>query len=199
MTARAGMTLIEVVVALSIAGMAIAAGYGALASVVDHRGRLGAAAAADIRHAAIRRTVIEWLSSARLLTDEPGVTFRGLDGTRDLADDELIFLTVAGFARERSRVRLYVDHDEATPERGFTAEVTLWPQGTTRRVELEPRAVGLDIRYYSRLMRAPEWLPSWISSSVLPAGIELRLVALPADTLPLLLALPMLVSLGSGR
>jgi hypothetical protein len=44
-----------------------------------------------------------------------------------------------------------------------------------------------------------EWLPSWISSTVMPAGVELTLVPQPGDTLPALLAKPIVLPLGASR
>jgi prepilin-type N-terminal cleavage/methylation domain-containing protein len=198
---KGGMTLLELVVGLTIAGLAVTAGYAALATLADRSraadrtlGRVSAAAAK-------RRMLTSWLDGASLTLDEAGPTFRGLDGTwGDVPDDQLTFYTTAEtpIGRGGVIVRLYIDRDTLTAERGLTAEFARWPNPPTRRIEIEPRAAGLDCRYFTRTLARPEWLPSWISSTVLPIAAELRLLAAPGDTLAALLATPLLVPLGNG-
>jgi hypothetical protein len=207
------MTLLELVVGLTVVGLALSAGYAGLASILDHRERVDAAATEELRAASVRRTLAEWLGGARLLVGEAGPTFQGLDGSRrvniaertgrseELPDDELTFLTQAPTPLEGGDVivRLYVDRDSMTPERGFSAELSTWRGSTGRRVELVPEATGLDLRYFSRVAGERGWLPSWVSSTLLPAGIELTLSAGSADSLPPLLRLPIVVPLETGR
>jgi prepilin-type N-terminal cleavage/methylation domain-containing protein len=199
---RRGMTLLELIVGLTITGTTMTAGYGALASILDHRSAAEAKIDAISRSAAERRMLLAWLESARLTVDQDGPPFRGLDGTyHDLPDDELTFLTTADTpvgARE-SVVRLYVDRDTLTPERGLTAELSTWRSLRRDLVEIEPRAAGLELRYTTRMLGRGEWLPSWISSTVLPAGVELTLSPGQGDTLPPLLRLPITAAIGGGR
>jgi hypothetical protein len=96
-------------------------------------------------------------------------------------------------------VRLYVDRDAATPEQGLTAVFAEWRGSAIRRVELDRSIAGLDARYLSHLMGKSVWLPSWVSSTVLPAGVELRFLPPPGDTLAPLLQLPLVVPLRSGQ
>ena len=141
------------------------------------------------------------MSGATLLADEGGPQFRGLDGVRqDAPDDQLTFLTTSPTPLGTGNVivRLYVDRDDATPERGLTAAFAEWRGTATTRIELDPRVQGLDIRYLSSFQFRSGWLPSWISSTLLPSGVELLLVAAPGDTLPPLLRLPMVVPLRRG-
>ena len=58
----------------------------------------------------------------------------------------------------------------------LVADVSAWLGARRTRVELVPDAVGLEIRYRSRLLGGREWHPSWISSSVLPMGVELEVI-----------------------
>jgi prepilin-type N-terminal cleavage/methylation domain-containing protein len=197
---RAGMTLLELVVGLTITGIALAAGYAALSSALDHRQRATEVTGAVARAAAVRRTLVSWLSGARLTVDEGGPEFRGIDGLHGgLPDDELSFLTTTPteVSPSQTLVRLYVDRDERTPERGLVAELGEWRGSAPVRMEIDPRAHGLELRYLSSLSREQHWLPSWISASVLPAGLEMVVTAPPADTLPPLLGLPFLVPLGT--
>jgi type II secretory pathway pseudopilin PulG len=196
------MTLMELVVGLTVTGLVLSAGYAAFSSVTDHRARAEAVTSAISHAAAARRTLSRWLEGARLTVDDGGPPFQGLDGIHDgLPNDELTFLTTAGGNGRLMEMvlRLYVDRDSATPERGLTAELSEWRGTTMQRIEVEPAATTLDLRYFTRMLGHDEWLPSWISSTVLPAGVELRLAAVEGDTLPALLRLPVAVPLGSRR
>lgn len=196
------MTLVELMVGLAVAGMALAAGVAAVRSVADYRVRAAQVTARVEHEAAVRRRLVEWLAGARLSPGEGGPEFRGISGVRaGGGDDELTFVTrteaapVQGFAQ----VRLYVDRDPATPQRGLVAAVTEWRgTGPEQRLELVPAATGLRARYLSALSAQPVWLASWISSSILPRAVELRVEAPAADSVPPLLRVPVLVSLGGG-
>ena len=198
---RAGMTLLELLVGLTITGLVLAAGYAALASVADHRRRASEAAEEVARAAAVRRTLTAWLAGARLEPFQGGPEFRGVDGTDGAHDDdELSFLTAVPIgARAYPTIRLYVDRDEKTPERGLVAEVGEWRRPESERVVLMPEATGLEVRYLSGISAERVWLPSWISGTVLPRALELRVAATGADTLPPLLRLPVTIALGDAR
>jgi prepilin-type N-terminal cleavage/methylation domain-containing protein len=192
------MTLLELMVGLAIAGLAVSTGYTALSGIADHGERAARALDEATTAAGRRRLILGWLRGARLDVERPGATFRGLDGIRDdLPDDELTFLTTTAtdVSDVATVVRLFIDRDSLTPERGFTAELARWPHPETVRVELDRSVAGLDCRYLTRMFATSEWLPSWISGSVLPLGVELRLVPAPGDTLPKLLSLPLLSAL----
>ncbi len=199
---RAGLTLIELVVALTITGLAMAAGYGALGAIVDNRRGVDAASAAVARATAERGMLESWLAGAHLTVEEGGPAFRGLDGVSgDSADDELTVLTNAPtpIGAGETILRIYVDRDERTLERGLTAAFVEWRGTATRPLEIDPRVTGLDIRYRSSLLSGAAWLPSWISTSVLPSGAEVTLSGDGPDTLPALLRLPIVVPLAGGR
>jgi hypothetical protein len=196
------MTLLELMVGLTITGFTMTAGYGAFASIVDHRARAESQIDAVTRAAAERRVLTEWLGGARLTVDQDGPQFRGLDGAyQSRPDDELTFLTTGSTptGAAETMVRLYIDRDSRTPERGLTAQLSTRHGSMNECVEIEPRAASLDLRYSTRMLGRAEWLPSWISSTVLPGGVELTLAPEAGDTLPPLLRLPITVPLGSGR
>jgi len=198
---RPGMTLIEIVVALTIAAAVVAAGVAAFASITDQRRRAEEVTAEVMRAAAIRETLRAWLAGASLLPGEGGPPFRGIDGIRgDSPDDVLVFLTSARtpLGPGPVLVQLAIDHDDETRERGLVADIVEW-RGTARtRVEIEPDAAGLDLRYLSSLRGEPQWLPSWISNTLLPAGIELRIVPADGKEIHPLLARPLLVPVQGG-
>jgi hypothetical protein len=195
------MTLLELVVGLTVTGVVITAAFAAL-GVLQDRVAQAAGVMNDVTRAANERAEIgEWLAGARLTVEEGGPAFRGLDGTRDvLPDDELTFLTTAPnpLGTGETLVRIYVDRDSATPEQGLTAVFAEWRGTAIRRVEVDRTVRGLDIRYLSTIMGQRVWLPSWVSSTVLPAGVELRFLPTMGDTLAPLLQLPLIVPLRRG-
>ncbi len=201
MIARPGMTLIELLVGLTIVSVALGAGYSAFAGVVDHRERTVHAMDDAAREAVIRRTLVEWIRGAELTIDEGGPPFVGMDAVWDgYADDELTFLTSAPTFAGVGKVvvRLLIDRDDGTPERGLVAELSEWRGKRRERLELVPEAVALDAHYLFD-SHGRRWVPGWITSSVLPLGVELQLAAGPGDTLPPLLRQPVLAAMGISR
>lgn len=201
MNAPAGLTLVELLVGLVIMGAALGAGYGAFAGLTDHRQRAVLAMDEAAREALVRQVLMEWLRGARLNGEENGPPFMGLDGfDGDVPDDEISFLTTAptlpgagdGF------VRIFVDRDPMTKERGLVAEMSEWRGSRVERLELVPAALGMNARYLYGF-RARRWLSSWISSSEIPLGVEIRLQAAPGDSLPRLLRRPLRVVTGADR
>ncbi|HYK10840.1 MAG TPA: type II secretion system protein [Gemmatimonadales bacterium] len=198
---RRGMTLLELVVGLTITGLVITAGFAALQVLQDRRAQAEAVMNAVTRAANERTQIAQWIAGARLTVEEGGPAFRGLDGVHDgIHDDAIAFLTTAPtpLGTGETLVQLYVDRDSATPEQGLTAVFSEWRGTATRRVELDRSVASLEARYLSNVMGQRVWLPSWVSSTVLPAAVEIRLLPAANDTLPPLLQLPILVPLRGG-
>ena len=184
------------------------AGYGALSSVLDQRDRAEQVLTHTLEAANIRRELRQWLAGARLTIEEDGPGVRGLDGVADgrtggqadgkVNDDMLTILTTAPTPLDANDVvlTLFVDRDSATDVRGLVATLRAWRGREGTVIEVDPRVTGLEIRYFSAPFGDRGWLPSWISRSLLPSGIE---VTLSGDSLPPLLTLPMLVPVGSSR
>src|SRR4051812_16171812 len=95
--ARAGMTLIELIVALTITGLALGSGYSVYATLADRRVLADHQADVIARAVAIRSTLASWIAGARLTVEEDDIVFRSvsvhrsLDG--NLPDDDLTFFT----------------------------------------------------------------------------------------------------------
>lgn len=196
------MTLLELVVGLTVTGLVITAGFAALEMLGDRRQAVEAAMNLATRAANERAEIESWLAGVRLVPEEGGPNFRGLDGVNDrMPDDELTFLTTAPtpLGAGETIVRLYVDRDSATPEQGLTAVFAEWRGTSVRRVELDHSIAGLDARYLSTMMGERMWLASWISSTVLPAGVEFRFLAAAGDSLPPVFQVPILVPVRAGR
>ena len=197
---RAGMTLIELVVALAISGVAVASGYQAFATMSDHRSVAAERADSIARAFNLRATLTRWLSNARLTVEEDEVVFRGLDAERRLGRGgppatDLVFLTSArSLVGDRGTiVHLFVAHD--SDGAGLTAELSEWRGRRTARLVLDPSIDGLSIEYSSVLGERSDPTRSWVSSTILPAAIRLRFSSSLSGALPPLLRLPLTVRL----
>lgn len=200
---RPGMTLLELVVALAVTGMAVGAGYGTFANLSDRRDAASESTDAMLREAGGRAELARWVAGTRLTVQDDGIIFRGIDGvTRDgHADDDLLFFTTAPtlVSPDESIVRLYIDRDDSTVERGLVAELREWRGRRTMKLELAPNAISLEATYLTSLFGQRQWLGSWVSTSVLPAGTRLVVSAADGDSLTALWRLPVTVSIEGAR
>lgn len=201
---RRGMTLVELVVALTVTGVTVATGWAALGAVADTRERLLARVAADetTRAAGVRRQLVAWLEGAHVTGEEDAPPFQVADHAhRGRPDDELRFLTGAATPLGRGQVvvTLHVDRDARTPETGLVAELEDRWTARRARMELDPAITSLDVRCASGMRGRNEWLASWLSGTVVPRGVELRLGAVTADRLAPLLRVPVTVAIEGGR
>lgn len=202
--ARAGMTLIELIVALTITGLALGSGYSAYATLADRRVLADHEADVTARAAAIRSTLIAWLAGARLTVEEDDIVFRSVDVHRSLdvslPDNDLTFFTSARtpVGNSGSIVHLYVEHDTAGA-RGFVADLSDRRGRSHTRIQIDASVAGLDVALLSGVLGTRAWVPSWVSSTMLPAGARITLLPAHGDSLPPLLRLPITVSLENGR
>lgn len=199
---RRGLTLLELVVALALTGAAIAAGAGALGTLMDRQEAAAQRAHDDETLAAVRGALMRWIAGARVAPDHPALSFRGVDGVADAgADDALSFLTTAEtpLGAGETLVELSIDRDSETPEQGLVARLSDPSSQHTIRMQLVPNAVELDLRYFTRTFASGRWFPGWISTTALPSAVELRLAAAPDDSLAAILRLPMVVPFETGR
>jgi hypothetical protein len=149
--------------------------------------------------AAKRRMLIGWLRGARL-NIAGDATFEGLPGVDDYrSDDALSFVTNAPtpIGTNETIVRVYIDRDDKTPEQGLAVVLSDRKGGPARRIEIEPSATGLQIRYLSGLFGNRAWLESWVSTTVLPSAAMLTISSEQPDSLPPLLRPAIVVPLGS--
>lgn len=180
------MTLLEVIVALTIAGSALASGAAVLGFLTDQQARSGTQSV--VSASAVRTTIRGWISEARLAT-EGDAEFRGRPAgapdssaatmRRDDDSDELSFVTSAPteVSATGTIVRLYVARGDSASVRGLMADLRPWRHvGAPVTLSLAPDAVGLRVRYLSSLYGKRSWLDSWVTTSVLPAALELRIV-----------------------
>ena len=199
--ARAGFTLIELIVGLTVASLALSAGFAALTFVRERGDHAEEAARVGVAGATQRALLMDWLENARGRTPA-GEQFEGIDQEKeDKQRDMLLLPTTAATPLEGpfTLVGLYIDDDPETPERGLVAELTGPILGQTeRRMELVPQADVMRIRYLISSASQTEWLDGWNGRDELPRAIEISLEPAQGDTLPRLLRLPIRVVLGAG-
>lgn len=186
----------ELVVALAITGMAVSAGYAAIGGLVDRRAALLQETELVDRTSLTRSMLIEWLDGSRLDPVRPGPSFRGLDRTRDGAPDDFVtFLTGADtpLGVARTSVTLAIGRDSGGAATGLIADLSDWDGRGRQQIVLDQGVESLELRYLSGIPEERVWLTSWISATLLPAAVELRLGRLAGDSLPPLLAAPILV------
>ncbi len=199
---RRGFTLLEVLVGLAVASLALTAGFAALSFIGDRSSAAEADAQVALSGATARELLVDWVSNARLQAPNNGGGFQGVNGEdQGLTSDELDFPTTAvtPLHVRNSMVRLYIDTDPDTPEYGLVAELKQREQDDPRRVELVPQAAGLEIRYLPDVAQTLEWEESWEGQNALPRAVELTLTPAAGDSLPLLLRYPIRVTLATLR
>ncbi len=200
-----GFTLVEIMVALLVTGLVIAAAQAAFAAVADAWARSRAARQPVLAGAAARDALSGWLRSAALL--EGAGPFDGIhwsDGAGEL--DQLTFgVTDGGPLRAGPhRVRLWVSRDPRSARQGLLVELSPIRGGALAPAEtlsIAPAATGLALRYRVVVDGRELWLREWQSEDRLPRAVELRLSSLAWTrlggisevALPPLLDLPVLV------
>ncbi len=195
---RAGFTLVELVVGITVGGIVLMAGFAALAALQDRSAHALEATTAALEGATARQTLIDWISSARYQTGQLGVQFEGLDQREHtLPWDELTFPTPAHtpLRAPLTVIRLHVDDDPTTPERGLVAEMSDRMDMEPVRFEVHPAVIGMRIRYLPVADVPVEWTESWSGQGALPRALEITLLEDPDDPLPPLLRLPIRVPL----
>lgn len=196
---RAGFTLIEVVVGLAVGGIVMLIGFGALSTVQDRSEHVATSGDRAVEGAAARAAIVDWLSSAMLQSSELSIGFAGSDARElDLPADEMTFPTRAQTPRRApvTGVRLFIDVDPLTRERGLVAEFTGMLGETPSAMEIAPEATNLLIRYLPMSDTDIEWTESWTAQGELPRAVEITLTDNPSDPLPALLKMPIRVAVG---
>ena len=177
---RAGFTLLEVVVALAVAGAVTAGAYGILLSVSASRDRVVRERERVLPAVAARQALTTWLAGAATL--DQGGPFRGID-RRDgpLPADELSFVVGDGGTLHPGprRIRLWVERRFAAPRHGLLAEIGMIEGGPTDTLEVAPGAAGMNVRYRTQVKGVDRWVDWWSAATDLPDAVELRLLPAP--------------------
>lgn len=218
---RAGMTLMELVIALVITGMMATMGAMAFRSIIDHRHDILQATVTTERAAALRETVHGWLASGNILVQSGGVP-GGANARRSSATstlrtsslgsstssvqsvtaaaatgDEINFTTTAPNPANSSEatMRLFIDGDASTPEVGLTLEYKAGNQSPLLRRQLDPSIGSITVEYLDS--QTKRWFDASQASTITPRAM--RLTFGPADgyVLSPLVTMPMVITMGA--
>ena len=204
---RRGFTLIELPVALAVAGVVALAAQHVLAAALDARARSRTQRELALSGAARRAALESWLRAATLSV--PDARFIGRPGGDAAwpADELVLAVADAGALHPGPhRIRVWVDRNPAAaPENGLIAELLPLPAGVAPpdTLVLAPAAARLRIRY----LDAPgAWVGAWDSEAAgrLPLAVELSIATVPGVAVPpgdeLVFAPEMVVPIGgAGR
>jgi prepilin-type N-terminal cleavage/methylation domain-containing protein len=199
----AGFTLVEVLVALVVAGAVSAAAFGVVASLAGSRRAVERARAAALPGAGARASLDAWLRGAAVFEGSGGFVAEDRDAD-GIQRDRLAFAVEDGGALWPGprRVRLWTER-ATTGRSGLLAEVSPLGPGpeSAETLVVAAAAGGLDLRYRVTVRGRQTWLAAWSADSILPEAVELRVLPAPEDAgdagggLPRLLRLPIRVPL----
>jgi len=206
-TSIRGFTLVELLVALAVAGGVALAAQQVLATALDARARSRTQRELALSAAARRAALEAWLRAATLsVPGAPFLAMRRDDG--GMRTDELTFAVADAGALYPGphRIRVWVDRNPAiSPDDGLVVELLPLPAGSgpADTVVLAPAAARLWLRY----LDAPgRWVDAWDAEEAgrLPLAIELRIAPVPGLAVPpgeeLLFAPPVVAALAeAGR
>ena len=208
MRARRAMTLMELVIGLAITGMMAAAGAGAFESIIAHRQMIHDASVSTERAAALRDLIHVWIAAGTIQIPRGLGTVATTRGAANGAmnspavsaaqasGDELSFTTSAlnPSLVGSVRIRLYIDADNNTPERGLTMEYQPNLQQPIARRMLDSTIDTLKVEFLDS--RTNRWLPSSEAATITnPVAVRVTLLPGAGDTVPPILSLPMIFPL----
>ena len=193
---RAGMTLIEVTLALAIVSVVLTGGYVLYGTAQTVSMKVDGSLTLLAAESSQRSAIESWLRYPVVRT---GAGFHGFDQAWRGVDDDRLQLVVRSprpGARGLWRLELLIDRDEVTPEEGLVAILTSAVDGRATRLEVVPAVGRLDVTF---LGTNGFWLSSWGSQSVAPRAVRIDMGPRPGAELPPLLSQPWVVAIGEHR
>jgi prepilin-type N-terminal cleavage/methylation domain-containing protein len=217
LSARSGMTLMELIVALVILAIAATAGEAAFTSLIDHRRAVREANVATERASSLREMIRGWLASGTVQIQRGGVpqfgrnsarittpsvsSTAGINSTTNTAaqayGDEVTFTTSAASPAMQAnvRIRLYVDADPSTPEKGLSIEYQLSNASPLQRRMLDSSVDSLTVEFLDN--RTSRWYESTQAATIQPRAVRIMLLGAGGKQLPKLLQLPIVLPIGN--
>ena len=205
---RSGMTLMELVIALAITGMMATVGAMTFNSIIEHRTVIRTASTSVERASALRNMVHSWLDAGNVQVPRGGGP-RGLGRGATVisnqnatqaaaAGDELVITTDAltPALSGNVRVRLYVDADQSTPEKGLCVEFQANAQEPLIRRMLDSTIDSLRVEYFDQ--RTNKWFAATEAATISLIAVRATLISLTTNTSPIL-QLPIVYPLPGTR
>jgi hypothetical protein len=195
---RHGTAILELIFGLMVVALVASIGTATISLISDdHLERREAATLS--RERILRQTLVEWLENAHASL---GGVFQVIDATRHGRNaDVLLFTTTAPtpLGTPETTIRLYVNEDDRTIEKGLAAELTSWPNGPSARIAVDTTVVAIDVQCLTNLLGGRRWVPSWLSSELTPRAVEVKLRRAPDRPGSGWLDMPIVVALEGGR
>lgn len=215
---RRGVTLMELIVALTITGFMAAVGTATFTSIIDNRHIIRESTAPTERSSALRETIRQWLLPATIQVQAAGaprgnsqsnvrtvinnrVSSSGADGVTAAGtstEDELVFTTTAPNPTNapNARMRVFIDTDEETPETGLTLEYQVNQQSPLQRRLLDSTVTGMTVEYLNR--QNNQWVRAANSVGIRARAVRLTLATADGVTIDPLMALPMTFTIAAA-
>jgi len=207
---RRAMTLMELVVAIAITGMMAAAGAATFSSIIDHRRVIRQSTVSTERAAALREMVRGWIAAGTIQIQQGGGP-RGLRSTARIGarpgsavgvtaaaatGDELTINTTALTPAEApsTRIRLFVDGDDNTPEKGLSIEYQASTAAPLERRQLDSTIGTMTVEFLDN--RTGRWYGATQAATIQPIAVRFAFAPMEHDSLPRLLLLPFVFRIG---
>ncbi|MEP6765441.1 MAG: prepilin-type N-terminal cleavage/methylation domain-containing protein [Gemmatimonadaceae bacterium] len=218
--ARRGVTLMELIVALTITGFMAAVGTATFSHIIDSKRIIRDSTSDTERAAALRESIRQWILPAQVQIQQGGVprgaaqsanrntaninastkTANGAEGVTAAAanGDEVVFTTTAPNPANapNARMRLFVDADESTPEHGLTLEYQVTTQSPLQRRQLDSLVQSMTVEFLDQ--STGRWISSSEGATLRnPKAIRLTFTPLDGALVQPLSQLPMIFLLNS--
>jgi prepilin-type N-terminal cleavage/methylation domain-containing protein len=221
-SARTGMTLMELMVALVVTGVVATIGAETFVSIIDHRRVIVEATRETERASALREMLRSWIASGTIQITTGGAqsarssiaaariaapTIASPNSSQQLpaitaavsTGDELTFRTNALTPTSTSNtlVRLFVDGDPATPDVGLTIEYQASTATPLQRMQLDSTIVMMTVEFLDKTTN--RWYPYSEAATITPIAVRLYFPPVDNYYVPALLQLPMLFVLPAAQ
>jgi type II secretory pathway pseudopilin PulG len=204
------MTLMELVVAIAITGMMAAVGAATFSSIIDHRRVIRESTVSTERAAALREMIRGWIVAGTIQIQQGGGP-RGLRSTARIGmnpgamtgvtaaastGDELTINTTAltPTGSPSTRLRLFVDGDDNTPEKGLSIEYQGSNASPLARRQLDSTIGTMTVEFLDN--RTGRWYGASQAATITPIAVRFAFAAVEHDSLPRLLLLPFIYRIG---
>jgi type II secretory pathway pseudopilin PulG len=209
------MTLMELIVALVVLAMASVAGATTFESLIDHRRTVKDAAVSTERAASLREMLRGWLAAGTVQIQRGGgpqlgrttiataassPSSAGMSNTTTAAQgigDEITFTTSAPSPAMQAdvRIRLYIDADPSTPEKGLSIEFQQSTATPLQRRMLDSSVDSMTVEFLDR--RTNRWFGASQAATIAPRAVRLTLLGAQGKQLPRLLRVPIVLPIGN--